>query len=185
MTAAARLELRSISHSFFGVTVNKDISLSVAPGEVLGLVGENGAGKSTLMNIVGGVLQPTEGELLLDGDGTRRPARPRRGGPGSRSCTRSSTVLPAVGRRQRLLHRVPALAGVFTDRRAPVQTAAALELMDLPFSPNAVVEELSPGQRQMLEICKATIGTRRSSSSTSRRLRSPRGRRATVRLIDD
>ena len=42
----------------------EDVELTVGAGEIVGLLGENGAGKSTLMNIVGGVLRPTSGELL-------------------------------------------------------------------------------------------------------------------------
>ncbi len=49
------LELKSITKSFFGTTVLKDVSLSMSPGEIHALVGENGAGKSTLMNILFGM----------------------------------------------------------------------------------------------------------------------------------
>ena len=45
-----------------------DVSLAVAPGEVVGLIGENGAGKSTLMKILGGVVAPSTGTIRIDGD---------------------------------------------------------------------------------------------------------------------
>ena len=61
------LELVSITKTYPGVTALNDVSLSVAKGEVVGLIGENGAGKSTLMKILGGVTVPTGGHLRVDG----------------------------------------------------------------------------------------------------------------------
>src|SRR4029453_15116971 len=66
------LELAHITKTYPGVTALNDVSLSVAKGEVIGLIGENGAGKSTLMNILGGVTIPTEGHLR--GYGVERPS---------------------------------------------------------------------------------------------------------------
>ena len=61
------LALEGIRKSFAGVTVLEDVSLTLARGTVLGLVGENGAGKSTLMNILGGVHPRDGGRILLEG----------------------------------------------------------------------------------------------------------------------
>lgn len=61
------LEMRGICKRFPGVVALDKVSLSIGEGEVLALCGENGAGKSTLMKILGGVYQPEEGELLLNG----------------------------------------------------------------------------------------------------------------------
>jgi len=61
------LELVSITKTYPGVVALHDVSLSVAKGEVVGLIGENGAGKSTLMKVLGGVTQPTSGTIRVDG----------------------------------------------------------------------------------------------------------------------
>src|SRR5215203_3914065 len=61
------LEVRGISKQFSGVRALDNVSLSLGRGEVLAIVGENGAGKSTLMRIVAGVIQPTAGAILFDG----------------------------------------------------------------------------------------------------------------------
>ena len=61
------LELLNIGKRYPGVVALDDVSLSVAPGEVIGLVGENGAGKSTLMKVLGGVAQPSVGTIRVDG----------------------------------------------------------------------------------------------------------------------
>jgi simple sugar transport system ATP-binding protein len=70
---APRLEMRDISKEYFGNKVLRSVNLSVAPGEIHGLVGENGAGKSTLMNILFGmpVIRNTggfEGKIFIDGE---------------------------------------------------------------------------------------------------------------------
>src|SRR4029079_19710772 len=61
------LELLEISKTYPGVAALDRVTLWVAPGEVIGRIGENGAGKSTLMNVLGGVVQPTSGVIRVDG----------------------------------------------------------------------------------------------------------------------
>jgi ribose transport system ATP-binding protein len=61
------LAMRGITKRFPGVTALSEVSLSLAAGEVLALMGENGAGKSTLMKILGGAQLPDEGEIAIDG----------------------------------------------------------------------------------------------------------------------
>lgn len=66
------LEMRDINKSFFGVSVLKNVSLTVARGEVHALLGENGAGKSTLMNILAGVFPMDSGEITVNGKPLKR-----------------------------------------------------------------------------------------------------------------
>ena len=61
------LDLIDIGKTYPGVVALSGVNLSVAPGEIIGLVGENGAGKSTLMKILGGVVAPSEGTIRIDG----------------------------------------------------------------------------------------------------------------------
>jgi simple sugar transport system ATP-binding protein len=65
--AAMLLEARGISKYFGAITALRDVNFHVAPGEVLGVVGDNGAGKSTLMKILSGLFTPSEGELVFNG----------------------------------------------------------------------------------------------------------------------
>jgi branched-chain amino acid transport system ATP-binding protein len=64
---SALLEVRNLSRSFGALTAVRDVTLSVQPGELVGLIGPNGAGKSTLYNLIAGALAPTSGEILFKG----------------------------------------------------------------------------------------------------------------------
>ena len=70
--APALVELEAISKHFGtgGTRVDAlvDVSLSVAPGEIVGLVGPSGSGKSTLLNVVACILEPSSGRMVLDGE---------------------------------------------------------------------------------------------------------------------
>ena len=60
------LKLENISKSFGAINALNDVSLSINPGEVLGLMGDNGAGKSTLIKIIAGNFKPTSGSLIFN-----------------------------------------------------------------------------------------------------------------------
>jgi len=61
------LELRGVTKRFPGVLALSEVSLEIYPGEIVALIGENGAGKSTLLKTLGGVHQPDEGAIFIDG----------------------------------------------------------------------------------------------------------------------
>ncbi|MFN2303897.1 MAG: ATP-binding cassette domain-containing protein, partial [Anaerolineales bacterium] len=62
------LQLKDITKQFPGVLANDHINLRLEKGEILALLGENGAGKTTLMNILYGLYQPDEGEIIIKGE---------------------------------------------------------------------------------------------------------------------
>ncbi len=72
-TVAPAIELRGISKAFGPVQANKDISISVQPGTIHGIIGENGAGKSTLMSILYGFYKADEGQIFIHGKETQIP----------------------------------------------------------------------------------------------------------------
>src|SRR5882672_5498393 len=66
------LETRGVWQRFGGLVANSDVSISVGRGEIVGLIGPNGAGKSTLFNLIAGVLPPTQGTVMFDGEDVTR-----------------------------------------------------------------------------------------------------------------
>ena len=61
------LELRNVSKHYGGVVALDQVTFSCDTGKIHAILGENGAGKSTLIKIIAGVVQPNEGQLLLEG----------------------------------------------------------------------------------------------------------------------
>jgi general nucleoside transport system ATP-binding protein len=155
-----RLELRGITKRFGSLVANESIDLTVEPGEIHALLGENGAGKSTLMNVLYGLYQPDEGEILIDGT----PRRFR--GPGD-----------AIAARIGMVHQHFMLIPVFTvaenvmlgdepttgplgqlSRRAAATTVRELsERYGLDVDPDALVGDLPVGVQQRVEILKALV----------------------------
>ncbi|HEX3834572.1 MAG TPA: ATP-binding cassette domain-containing protein [Solirubrobacteraceae bacterium] len=80
--ATATLELQGLSAGYDGPPVIRDITLSVAPGEVVALMGANGAGKTTTLRVISGLLAPVAGSVSVEGRdqaGVSPPARVRAG----------------------------------------------------------------------------------------------------------
>jgi simple sugar transport system ATP-binding protein len=61
------IEARGITKQYGALTALQGVDLTINPGEIVGLVGDNGAGKSTLIKVLSGAIQPTSGQLLVDG----------------------------------------------------------------------------------------------------------------------
>jgi general nucleoside transport system ATP-binding protein len=152
-----KLELRGITKRFPGVLANQDVNLVVQPGEIHGLLGENGAGKTTLMNVLYGLYQPDEGEILVD-DVAQVFA-----GPGD-------AIASGIG----MVHQHFMLVPVFTvaenvmlgveSTRGPLlqldlgaarrRIREISERHNLQVNPDAYIEDLPVGVRQRVEIIK-------------------------------
>ncbi len=152
-----QLEIRGLTKRFGTFTANDHIDLTIEPGEIHCLLGENGAGKSTLMNMLYGLLDPDEGQVLLDG----KPAK---------FATPGDAIEAGIG----MVHQHFMLVPVFTvaenimlgreqTRGLGVlnrASAAALvrELSDkykLAVDPASLVQDLPVGVQQRVEILKA------------------------------
>ena len=154
----AILTLDGVGKSFFGVAALSGVSLSLARGRLLGLVGQNGAGKSTLMNIVSGVLKPSAGTMTLEG----KPYAPA----SSRDAEHAGIAFIhqelnlftnlTIAENIFLTHRPKSAKGPVSDRGAEMREAqAVLKQCGLDLPADLLVERLSPGERQLVEVGKA------------------------------
>lgn len=160
MSAVHELDLRleGVTKVYPGVVALDDVSLQIKAGEVIGLLGENGAGKSTLMKILGGLIAPTSGKIILDGqeyDGFDVKQSQQAG-------------IAFVHQELNVFDNMDVSANIFlgrekvrgplrvTDRKAMNDLARPLlERVGAPFKPETMVSTLSLAERQLLEIAKA------------------------------
>jgi general nucleoside transport system ATP-binding protein len=153
------LELKGITKRFGPLVANDRINLAAVPGQVHALLGENGAGKTTLMNVLYGLLQPDEGQILID-------AKP------VQFHSPKDAIAAGIG----MVHQHFMLVPVFTvaenvtlgieetnragllDRRKTRRAVRELSRRyGLDIDPDAIVENLPVGIQQRVEIVKALV----------------------------
>jgi simple sugar transport system ATP-binding protein len=152
-----KLELRGITKRFGTLVANDHIDLTVEPGEIHCLLGENGAGKSTLMNVLYGLYQPDEGEILLD-DVVQHFA-----GPGDAQAAGIGMVhqhfmlIPVftVAENVMLGHEETGFAGTLDMNAAREKVREISARFGFDVDPDALVDDLPVGVQQRVEIIKA------------------------------
>ncbi|MFC6009700.1 ABC transporter ATP-binding protein [Nocardia lasii] len=154
-----RLEVRGLTKAFGDFLADDDIDLIVEPGQVHAILGENGAGKSTLMNMLYGILAPTSGQILIDGNPVR-------------FSSPSDAIAAGIG----MVHQHFKLVGPFSvadnvqlgrehvtrgrlDREGARQAVLSVsQRYGLALDPDALCEDLPVGVQQRVEIVKALSG---------------------------
>lgn len=152
-----KLELRGITKRFGSLVANDHIDLVVQPGEIHALLGENGAGKSTLMNVLYGLYQADEGEILLD-DVVQRFR-----GPGDAMAAGIGMVhqhfmlIPVftVAENVMLGHENTKALGALDLNAARTHVRDVAQRFGFEVDPDALVGDLPVGVQQRVEIIKA------------------------------
>jgi simple sugar transport system ATP-binding protein len=158
----AILELANVSKHFGAIQAVSDISLSIEPGEVVGLMGDNGAGKSTLVKMVAGNFRPSQGAMRMEGKELvlHKPLDARRHG------------IEIVHQDLALCNNLTAAANVFLGRElragpgpfkvldyARMYKRAAQIFAELKSEtrPRDLVKQMSGGQRQAVAIARTRL----------------------------
>jgi general nucleoside transport system ATP-binding protein len=153
--APPRLKLSGITKRYPGVVANRDISLSVLPGQIHALLGENGAGKSTLMKIAYGAVKPDEGEIVYNGQAVqiRNPQQAR--ALGISMVFQHFSLFDTLSVAENVwigLDKSLTLAEVTQRIRDKAQQYG------LDIDPLRPVHSLSVGEMQRVEIIRALLG---------------------------
>ena len=153
------LSMRGIVKSFGANDVLKSVDFSLRGGEICALLGENGAGKSTLMNILGGVLRPDAGQILLDD-------KPQTFQNPSQSL---DAGIAFIHQELNLINDLPIYENMFIGRelkkkngfldhpRMIAETRKVFERMALTLDPRTMVRDLDASYKQIVEISRALL----------------------------
>ena len=167
---AAQLTLQDVSLQFGGIKVLQDVSFTVEPGQIFGLVGPNGAGKTSLFNCISGHYKPSAGSIRID-DAEVRGARPA---TLARHGLARTFQHPALQLHETVLEnvllgahaRLPGGPGEWalrlprTTRSEKALRAEALDLLErngLGWAAGVHADELSHGLHKGIELCRALL----------------------------
>ncbi len=166
------LVVSGISKHFGGVQAVADASLTVSPGESLGLIGPNGAGKSTVLGMIAGALVPDSGSIRFDGEEIAGMPSHRVGRRGLIRTFQISSEFPRLTVLQNLLVARPGqrgeqLRGLILGRRAwqdeedraITRARELLARFRLAEMESEYAGNLSGGQRRLLELARALMAS--------------------------
>jgi ABC-type uncharacterized transport system ATPase subunit len=152
-----KLELRNITKRFGTLVANDNISLTLAPGEILSLLGENGAGKSTLMNVLYGLLQPDEGQILIDDKEVKFSGPGEAMAAGIGMVHQHFMLIPVftVAENVVLGHEPTGKVGNLDLEAARKLVKEISDRFGFDIDPDAKIEDLPVGAQQRVEIIKS------------------------------
>jgi simple sugar transport system ATP-binding protein len=154
------LEVRGVTKSFGALSVLRGIDMTLAQGEVLGLVGDNGAGKSTLVKILCGFHPPGSGEIQIDGEKVTFPSVEAARAHGIETVYQDLALIPQLPVYQNLFlgHEITSLGRLHLLNKREMRRLARQYLDDINVnvpSVDAEAVDLSGGQRQAIAVARA------------------------------
>jgi ABC-type sugar transport system ATPase subunit len=159
-SAGTAISLASVSKRYGNTRALREVSLEIAAGTVVGLVGENGAGKSTLVKLLAGSEQPTDGRVLVNGVLANGIGPKAIYDLGVRVVHQEGSLIDQLPLYENLvLHQRTARRSLLFDRKAAVRRAEDV-LRTLGVRPGlatATVADLSPSERQIAEVGRCLI----------------------------
>ncbi len=153
-------------HKYFGAVVAADdVSVDIAAGVTVGIIGANGAGKTTFVNMVTGYLKPDRGQILFGGADITRLSPRQITRLGVRRSFQVAQLFPNLSVRDNVFVALAAdeveKPSAMSPLRTPERTAAAdalLERLGLADAAARPITELPQGKRKLLDIALAMVG---------------------------
>lgn len=149
------IEMRNVTKVFGNFVANDNINLTLRKGEIHALLGENGAGKSTLMNMLAGLLEPTSGEILINGkvENIDSPSKATKLGIGM--VHQHFMLIDAFTVTENIILGDENTKGLVLDTKDAAKEIEALsKRYGLQVTPNAYIKDIGVGQQQRVEIIK-------------------------------
>ena len=156
MTKDYVIEMRDITKRFSEFVANDQINLNVKKGEIHALLGENGAGKSTLMNMLAGLLEPTSGEILINGQNVTIESPSKAAQLGIGMVHQHFMLVDAFTVTENIIlgSESTNAAGMIDLKNAMAEITALSKKYGLDVDPTAKVADISVGAQQRVEIIK-------------------------------
>ncbi len=152
------LEMKNISKAFGPVQALSDVSFSVGPGEIHGLLGENGAGKTTLMNILGGGLAQDTGTIIIDGKEVHGMTPRKSNEMGIRFIHQELSLCNDLKVYQNMFLGEEYNKAQFIQKKDEIQRAQeVLDTLRTDIKPTDLVTDLTTAQKQLVEIGRALL----------------------------
>ena len=149
------IEMREITKIFGEFVANDKINLELRKGELHALLGENGAGKSTLMNMLAGLLEPTSGEIVVNGKSEKLDSPSKAASLGIGMVHQHFMLVEAFTVAENIiLGSEVTNKGVLDLKKANADILELSERYGLAVDPTAKVEDISVGAQQRVEILK-------------------------------
>ena len=149
------IEMREITKIFGEFVANDKINLELRKGEIHALLGENGAGKSTLMNMLAGLLEPTSGEIVVNGKSEKLDSPSKAASLGIGMVHQHFMLVEAFTVAENIIRGSEVTnKGVLDLKKANADILELSERYGLAVDPTAKVEDISVGAQQRVEILK-------------------------------
>ena len=149
------IEMREITKIFGEFVANDKINLELRKGEIHALLGENGAGKSTLMNMLAGLLEPTSGEIVVNGKSEKLDSPSKAASLGIGMVHQHFMLVEAFTVAENIiLGSEVTNKGILDLKKANADILELSERYGLAVDPTAKVEDISVGAQQRVEILK-------------------------------
>ena len=159
MTVQPIVSLVNVTKTYGGIAALAEASFDLRPGEIHALVGENGAGKSTLCKLIAGVIAPSEGHLLIDGEPVAFANPKAANRHGISMVYQETSLVPQLTVAQNMvLGRERPLNSVRKVRNTARQV---LQRLNFKVDPSQLAGSLSAAKRQMVEIARAVLNRAR------------------------
>ena len=153
-----RVEMKHIVMEFGPMRAVDDVSITIEPGAIVGLLGENGAGKSTLMNVLAGTYQPLSGEILIDGQRVVMHNAKTANRHGIRFIHQELNLCNDLKVYENMfLGEELSGFGLLKKDEMKARCTEVFRLMNIDIDLESLVEDLNAAEMQLVEIAKALL----------------------------